>query len=140
MLRRRAISTGARRVFASSICPSRGRISSSPSDDVDLRVPFTRVKVDERLGGAPRRLSLPDGASCEVRDLKALDTLLAVDGAIATDGSIACSDMLQFVLFSLRCVRGARSRGVPLGPAVGGCAGRASSAARHRQDDYPNGT
>jgi Zn-dependent protease with chaperone function len=45
--------------------------------DIDRRVPFAGVKVDERLGGAPRRLRLPDGSFCEVRDRAALDTLLS---------------------------------------------------------------
>jgi len=45
-------------------------------EDIDLRVPFVDVKVDERLGRAPRRLRLKDGAICEVRDLDSLDTLL----------------------------------------------------------------
>ena len=36
-------------------------------EDIDLRVPFAKVKVDERLGRAPRRLRLEDGAFCEVR-------------------------------------------------------------------------
>ena len=45
--------------------------------DVDLRVPFASITVDERLGRAPRRLRLQDGTFCEVRDLAALDTLLS---------------------------------------------------------------
>jgi Zn-dependent protease with chaperone function len=68
-------------------------------DDVDVRVPFARVKVDERLGGAPRRLGLPDGASCEVRDLEALDTLLA--SMAYRDGWVdRMQRQLQFVLFA----------------------------------------
>ena len=31
-------------------------------EDVDLRIPFARVKVDERLGRAPRRLRLENDA------------------------------------------------------------------------------
>lgn len=46
-------------------------------EDIHLRVPFADVKVDERLGRAPRRLRLQDGTFCEVRDLDALDTLLS---------------------------------------------------------------
>lgn len=46
-------------------------------EDIDVRVPFGRVKVDERLGQAPRRLRLNDGTFCEVRDLEALDSLLS---------------------------------------------------------------
>ncbi len=46
-------------------------------EDIDLRVPFADVAVDERLGRAPRRLRMKDGAFCEVRDLEALDTLLS---------------------------------------------------------------
>jgi len=44
--------------------------------DLDLRIPISQIKVDERLGRAPRRLRFPDGAFCEVRDLVALDALL----------------------------------------------------------------
>jgi Zn-dependent protease with chaperone function len=44
--------------------------------DLDLRVPIAQIKVDERLGRAPRRLRFTDGACCEVRDLVALDALL----------------------------------------------------------------
>jgi Zn-dependent protease with chaperone function len=46
-------------------------------DGVDLRVPFSGIRVDERLGRAPRRLHLPDGTFCEVRDLDGLDALLS---------------------------------------------------------------
>ncbi len=44
---------------------------------LELRVPFASVIIDERLGNAPRRLHLPGGACCEVRDLAALDGLLS---------------------------------------------------------------
>jgi Zn-dependent protease with chaperone function len=46
-------------------------------EDMNFRVPFAHVKVDERLGRAARRLRFPDGTFCEVRDLDALDTLLS---------------------------------------------------------------
>lgn len=46
-------------------------------EDIDLRVPFARVMVDERLGRAPRRLRFQNGAFCEVGDLEALDALLS---------------------------------------------------------------
>ena len=46
-------------------------------EDIDLRAPFSEVKVDEQLGRAPRRIRLTDGAFCEVSDLPALNTLLA---------------------------------------------------------------
>jgi hypothetical protein len=46
-------------------------------EDIAVRVPFNQVKVDERLGQAPRRLRLNDGTFCEVRDLEALDSLLS---------------------------------------------------------------
>ena len=45
-------------------------------ESVNLRVPFAQVAIDERLGRAPRRLRLPDGTFCEVRDLDQLDALL----------------------------------------------------------------
>ena len=55
-------------------------------EDIDLRVPFAEVKIDERLGRAPRRLRLANGSFCEVRDLDQLDQLLSsmahVDGLI----------------------------------------------------------
>lgn len=47
---------------------------------VSLRVPFTQVGIDERLGKAARRLRLPGGAFCEVRDLEQLDALLLSAG------------------------------------------------------------
>lgn len=69
-------------------------------EDVDIHVPFARVKVDERLGRAPRRLRLEDGAFCEVRDLDALDTLLSATAH--RDGWVDRMQRgLQFVLFSL---------------------------------------
>jgi Zn-dependent protease with chaperone function len=49
-------------------------------EDVNLRVPFAGVTVDERLGGAPRRLRLAGGAFCEVRDLVKLEALLSAAG------------------------------------------------------------
>jgi Zn-dependent protease with chaperone function len=68
-------------------------------EDIDFRVPFARVMVDERLGRAPRRLRLPDGAFCEVRDLDALDTLLA--STAHRDGWVdRMQRQLQFTLFA----------------------------------------
>jgi Zn-dependent protease with chaperone function len=49
-------------------------------EDIDVRVPFAEVKVDERLGRAPRRLRFKSGAFCVVGDLNALDALLASTG------------------------------------------------------------
>jgi len=49
-------------------------------EGLEIRVPFSRVCVDERLGHAPRRLRFEDGASCEVSDLAALDALLSLAG------------------------------------------------------------
>ncbi len=100
-------------------------------EDVDLKLPFSQVKVDERLGRAPRRLRFPDGTFCEVRDLDALDTLLVALGH--SDGRIdswqrhlqpvilAClaSAVLIFLGYKLAlpwaAARGARN----LPPAVG---------------------
>lgn len=48
--------------------------------EVQRRVPIAQIKVDERLGRAPRRLRFADGTCCEVRDLAALDELLASMG------------------------------------------------------------
>src|ERR1700674_631196 len=68
-------------------------------EDVNLRVPFAHVKVDERLGRAPRRLRLKDGTFCEVRDLDALDTLLA--STAHRDGWVdRMQRQLQFALFA----------------------------------------
>lgn len=46
-------------------------------DDIDRRVPIAQVRVDERLGRAPRRLRFADEAFCVVSDLNALDALLS---------------------------------------------------------------
>jgi Zn-dependent protease with chaperone function len=68
-------------------------------EDIDLRIPFANVKVDERLGRAPRRLRLENGAFCEVRDLDALDTLLS--STAHRDGWVdRMQRHLQFVLFA----------------------------------------
>ncbi len=42
--------------------------------------PLGRVRVSERMGSAPRLVSFPDGALCEVRDHDALDALLGATG------------------------------------------------------------
>ena len=69
-------------------------------EDINLHVPFADVSVDERLGRAPRRLRLRDGAFCEVRDLDALDALLSSTGH--RDGWVdRMQRHLQFVLFSI---------------------------------------
>jgi Zn-dependent protease with chaperone function len=69
-------------------------------DDVDIHIPFAHVEVDERLGRAPRRLRFQDGASCEVRDLEALDTLLA--SMAHHDGWVdRMQRRVQFILFAL---------------------------------------
>ena len=83
-------------------------------EDVDLRVPFADVKVDERLGSAPRRLRLQDGTFCEVRDLKALDNLLAVtshrDGRVdrmqrhLKSVLLACLASIALVIFGYRVI------------------------------------
>jgi Zn-dependent protease with chaperone function len=69
-------------------------------EDLVLHVPFAQVRVDERLGRAPRRLRFADGTFCEVRDLDALDTLLS---AVAhRDGWVdRMQRHVQFVLFSI---------------------------------------
>jgi Zn-dependent protease with chaperone function len=69
-------------------------------EDINIRVPFAQVTVDERLGRAPRRLRLKDGTFCEVRELDALDTLLSSTGH--RDGWVdRMQRHLQFVLFSI---------------------------------------
>lgn len=57
-----------------------GQTLSISGENIDLQVPFDEVEVDERLGRAPRRLRLKDGAFCEVKDLDALDALLSSAG------------------------------------------------------------
>ena len=69
-------------------------------EDMDFRVPFATVRVDERLGRAPRRLRFKDGTFCEVRDLDALDTLLSLTAH--RDGWVdRMQRHLQWVLFSI---------------------------------------
>ena len=69
-------------------------------EDINLRIPFSQVEVDERLGRAPRRLRLKDGAFFEVRDLNALDTLLSATAH--RDGWVdRMQRHLQFVIFSI---------------------------------------
>jgi Zn-dependent protease with chaperone function len=46
-------------------------------EDIERRLPLTEVKVDERLGRAPRRLRFADEAFCVVGDLNALDAMLS---------------------------------------------------------------
>ena len=69
-------------------------------EDIDRRVPMAQVKVDERLGRAPRRLRFADEAFCVVNDLAALDALLS--STAHRDGWV---DRIQrrarFVLLSL---------------------------------------
>ncbi len=49
-------------------------------DGVSRREPLQAVRVSERMGGAARMVSFPDGAFCEVRDHDALDALLHATG------------------------------------------------------------
>jgi Zn-dependent protease with chaperone function len=49
-------------------------------EDISRREPLGRVRVSERMGSAPRLVSFPDGAFCEVRDHGALDALLGATG------------------------------------------------------------
>ncbi len=49
-------------------------------EDIARRDPLGRVRVSERMGSAPRLVSFPDGAFCEVRDHAALDALLGATG------------------------------------------------------------
>jgi Zn-dependent protease with chaperone function len=54
-----------------------GRYLDIAGEDIERHIPFSEVKVDERLVRAPRRLHFSDGAFCTVRDLSALDALLS---------------------------------------------------------------
>ena len=73
-------------------------------EGVDFRVPFADVKVDERLGLAPRSLRFRDGAFCEVRDLEGLESLLR--STAHRDGRVdRLQRNLRFVVFScVACV------------------------------------
>lgn len=91
-------------------------------EDIDVRVPFGQIRVDERLGRAPRRLRLTDGAFCEVRDLDSLDALLSSAGH--RDGRVdRLQRHLQLVLLSLVAfvvvVAAAYRWGLPLVAALG---------------------
>jgi len=69
-------------------------------EGVDIRVPLAGIKIDERLGRAPRRLRFNGGAFCEVRDLVALDALLSSIGH--RDRWVdRLQRHVQFVLFSV---------------------------------------
>jgi Zn-dependent protease with chaperone function len=91
-------------------------------EDIDIRLPFAQVQVDERLGRAPRRLHLTDGAFCEVRDLDSLDALLSSAGH--RDGWVdRLQRHLQLVLVSFVAfvvvVAAAYRWGLPLAAALG---------------------
>lgn len=49
-------------------------------DGIDLRVPFSQVTVDEKLGRAARKIRLASGAFCEAADIDAAEALLAAAG------------------------------------------------------------
>jgi Zn-dependent protease with chaperone function len=69
-------------------------------ENIDVRVPFSQVQVDERLGRAARRLRFRDGTFCEVSDLHALDALLS--SMAHRDGWVdRMQRHLQFVLLSI---------------------------------------
>ena len=69
-------------------------------EGLDVRVPFSQVQIDERLGRAPRRLRFRDGTFCEVRDLSALDALLS--STAHRDGWVdRMQRHRQFVILSL---------------------------------------
>jgi len=91
-------------------------------EDVDLRIPFARVQVDERLGRAPRRLRLEDGTFFEVRDSRALDRLLSAVGH--RDGWVdTLQRRLPLVLLALvgcaMCAVAAYRWGLPSAAATG---------------------
>lgn len=45
-------------------------------DGIAIHWPLGEVKISERLGNTPRRLSFPDGSHCEVTDHAGLDAML----------------------------------------------------------------
>lgn len=57
-----------------------GPVLRISGEDVELSVAIADVRIDEQLGRAPRRLRLPEGAYCEVRDVDHLATLLEAMG------------------------------------------------------------
>ncbi|HKC16402.1 MAG TPA: M48 family metallopeptidase [Steroidobacteraceae bacterium] len=89
---------------------------------IDLRVPIAQVRIDERLGRAARRLRLPDGTCCEVRDLEALDGLLSStahrDGWVDRMQRHWRSVLLALVAFGVVAV-GMYKWGLPWAAAVG---------------------
>jgi Zn-dependent protease with chaperone function len=91
-------------------------------ESVSLRVPFAQVTVDERLGQAPRRLRLPDGTFCEVRDLDQLDALLLSaghrDGWVDRMQRHLRSVLMAFVAFVL-VVAAAYKWGLPVAAEIG---------------------
>ena len=101
-------------------------------DGMDLRLPIAEIKVDERLGRAPRRLRLKDGSFCEVRDLDGTRRLLLASVG-HRDGRV---DRLQrqakYVLIACARVLDACRRVVEVGTAMGGGARRPSPAACRR--------
>jgi Zn-dependent protease with chaperone function len=91
-------------------------------EDVNVRVPFAQVQVDERLGRASRRVRLPDGTFCEVRDLEQLDALLQAAGH--RDGWVdRMQRHLQLVLVScvvfVLVIAAAYKWGLPIAADVG---------------------
>jgi hypothetical protein len=88
-------STRVRRVDLSVL----GDALTVSGEDIHFEIPFSDVKVDEELGGAPRRLRFLDGSFCEVRDLEALRALLA--STSHRDGSVdRLQRQLKFVLLA----------------------------------------
>ena len=49
--------------------------------DVERTAPVRALRLSEPMGAAPRLITFPDGAVCEVRDTQALQRLLAATGA-----------------------------------------------------------
>lgn len=49
-------------------------------DGIERFVPLEQTKISERLGSAPRKLSFPDGAICELRDHEAFEAQLRLAG------------------------------------------------------------
>ena len=87
-----------------------GQFLGIAGEDIERRVPFAEVKVDERLGRAPRRLHFSDGAFCVVRDLDALDALLSSvahrDGWVDRTQRRARSVLISLVAVALLALAG----------------------------------
>lgn len=57
-----------------------GDVAHIAGDGIDRSAPLSELRISEPMGAAPRLITFPDGAICEVRDLSALARILAQTG------------------------------------------------------------